>query len=68
VTGSARLDLYRRGGDSLQGRNRYLRLYPFSFKELNAGSDSTVFELLEFSGFPQSFLSKSAKDARVWSC
>src|SRR3989344_2890468 len=34
VTGSARLDHYRRGGDSLLGRYRYLRLHPFSVGEL----------------------------------
>jgi predicted AAA+ superfamily ATPase len=34
VTGSARLDLYRRGGDSLQGRYRHYRLHPFSLAEL----------------------------------
>ncbi|MDP2389429.1 MAG: AAA family ATPase, partial [Acidobacteriota bacterium] len=30
VTGSARLDVYRRGGDSLQGRYHHYRLHPFS--------------------------------------
>jgi uncharacterized protein len=30
VTGSARLDHYRKGGDSLMGRYRYLRLHPLS--------------------------------------
>ncbi len=35
VTGSARLDLYRRGGDSLQGRYHYWRLFPFSLLELS---------------------------------
>lgn len=30
VTGSARLDVYRRGGDSLQGRYHRDRLHPFS--------------------------------------
>src|SRR5262245_16077710 len=34
VTGSARLDLYRYGGDSLQGRYHLLRLHPFSAAEL----------------------------------
>jgi hypothetical protein len=28
VTGSARLDVYRRGGDSLQGRYHHYRLHP----------------------------------------
>lgn len=34
VTGSARLDTYRRGGDSLQGRYHHYRLHPFSVAEL----------------------------------
>ncbi len=34
VTGSARLDIYRRGGDSLLGRYHYLRLHPFSLAEV----------------------------------
>lgn len=34
VTGSARLDLYRKGGDSLLGRYHYYRLHPFSVAEL----------------------------------
>lgn len=35
VTGSSRLDVYRRGGDSLQGRYHYFRLHPFSLRELS---------------------------------
>jgi predicted AAA+ superfamily ATPase len=35
VTGSARLDYYRYGGDSLQGRYHTLRLHPFSAAELD---------------------------------
>src|SRR6185503_11013595 len=34
VTGSARLDFYRFGGDSLQGRYHLLRLHPLSAAEL----------------------------------
>lgn len=37
VTGSARLDLYRRGGESLMGRYAGYRLHPFSFGELARG-------------------------------
>lgn len=33
VTGSARLDVYRKGGDSLQGRYHHYRLHPFSYAE-----------------------------------
>ena len=33
VTGSARLNVYRRGGDSLVGRYHHFRLHPFSVRE-----------------------------------
>jgi hypothetical protein len=36
VTGSSRLDIYRRGGDSLQGRYHYYRLHPFTLREMSA--------------------------------
>jgi hypothetical protein len=36
VTGSARLEVYRRGGDSLQGRYHHYRLHPFSCAEILA--------------------------------
>jgi predicted AAA+ superfamily ATPase len=38
VTGSARLDIYRKGGDSLMGRYHYYRLHPFSVAEACAFS------------------------------
>lgn len=34
VTGSSRMDIFRRGGDSLLGRYHYYRLHPFSLREL----------------------------------
>lgn len=34
VTGSARMDVYRRGGDSLQGRYHHYRLHPFTLSEM----------------------------------
>ncbi|OFZ80842.1 MAG: hypothetical protein A2583_03145 [Bdellovibrionales bacterium RIFOXYD1_FULL_53_11] len=34
VTGSARLDVYQKGGDSLLGRYEYLRMHPLSLGEL----------------------------------
>lgn len=37
VTGSARLDLYRRGGDSLMGRYHAWRLHPFTLAEIADG-------------------------------
>ena len=50
VTGSARLDWYRRGGDSLQGRYFLYRLHPFTFSELLKEKTLTnLDELLEMS-------------------
>lgn len=34
ITGSARLDIYRKGGDSMLGRYHYYRLHPFTMAEL----------------------------------
>ncbi|MFH2008599.1 MAG: ATP-binding protein [bacterium] len=43
VTGSARLDVYRRGGDSLQGRYHHYRLHPLSVAEvISAGETSPL--------------------------
>ena len=48
VTGSSRLDVFRRGGDSLQGRYHYYRLHPFSIREFAFPEDA----LSEFSSEP----------------
>ena len=42
VTGSARLDVYRKGGDSLQGRYHHYRLHPFSLAEMENGGKEPV--------------------------
>lgn len=49
VTGSARLDLYRKGGDSLMGRYHYYRLHPFSVTEvLQIKNNLKIFKKLNF--------------------
>ena len=63
VTGSARLDLYRRGGDSLQGRYHHLRLHPLSLKEAGC----SLRDLMTLGPFPEPLLSGSALVARRWS-
>lgn len=63
VTGSARLDLYRRGGDSLQGRYHHLRLHPLSLKEAGC----SVADLMSLGPFPEPLLKGSAVAARRWS-
>lgn len=67
VTGSARLDLYRRGGDALTGRTHSYRLHPFSLKETDPQlSASCLQDLLEFGGFPEPFMAHSATHHRRW--
>lgn len=54
VTGSSRLDYYRRGGDSLLGRYHHYRLHPFSVAEIltetraQSAKIHTPFKELEF--------------------
>jgi predicted AAA+ superfamily ATPase len=66
VTGSARLDLYRYGGDSLQGRYHYLRLHPLSVAELGITTTDDLVSLCTLGGFPEPFLGGSATKARRW--
>ena len=67
VTGSARLDYYRRGGDSLQGRYHFYRLMPLSIAELAMVSAATLNALLTYGGFPEPFLLQSETETRRWS-
>ena len=67
ITGSARLDYYRKGGDSLQGRYHYYRLHPFSTTECNVRPDKALVEqLLRFGGFPEPFLKAEDRFHRRW--
>ena len=67
VTGSARLDYYRRGGDSLQGRYHFYRLMPITCAELAAPALSTIKDLLSYGGFPEPFLLQSEIQSKRWS-
>lgn len=67
VTGSARLDLYRRGGDSLQGRYHYFHLHPLSVAELKIKTDKEFKNLLELGGFPEPFFKGDFTQAKRWS-
>ncbi|MBI2335630.1 MAG: ATP-binding protein [Deltaproteobacteria bacterium] len=66
VTGSAKLDIYRFGGDSLQGRYYLLRMYPLSVAEL-ASTQETLNDLMTYGGFPEPFYSQNKIDAKRWS-
>lgn len=77
VTGSARLDVYRAGGDSLMGRYFAYRMHPLSLGELGRPAlleepidreprrpeRESLASLLRFGGFPEPFL---RQDVRFW--
>lgn len=67
VTGSARLDLYRYSGDSLQGRYHLLHLHPLSVAELGMKTREELRQLLNLGGFPEPFFGGSEVEARRWS-
>ena len=82
VTGSARLNIYRKGGDSLQGRYHYYTLHPFSLAEVenisnhlqpfeeiqfkNQNYSELVNTLLKYGGFPETFLAQDERVLRRW--
>ena len=68
ITGSARLDLYKRGGDSMFGRYHYWRLHPFTLSELpqKISVEEAFKRLMKVGGFPEPFLDASEQTARRW--
>ena len=82
ITGSARLDLYRKGGDSMLGRYHYYRLHPFTLSEvvgnksvppvleeipIHSQNDKELFSVLDkFGGFPEPFLKQNTRVLRRW--
>ena len=68
ITGSARLDTFRRGGESLAGRYFPMRLNPISVRELkdSVKPDESLALLNRLGGFPEPFLSASDTEAARW--
>ncbi len=72
VTGSAKLDTYRKVGDSLAGRYFQYRLYPMDLKEAlhfssSLGNEEEIFDRLwRCSGFPEPFLEGDDTFYRRW--
>lgn len=65
VTGSARMDVFRKGGESLAGRHFTYRLHPLTLGELAASGHSperALDTMLEVGAFPEPFL----KGSRTW--
>lgn len=68
VTGSARLEMYRKFGDSLAGRFFRHRLLPVSLAEASKTEEDlcTIDRLLTRGGFPEPLLSEDELDAKRW--
>ena len=80
VTGSARMDIYKRGGDSMMGRYFAYRVHPLSIGELGGidmdldkvfrqPQDVSIDELhslLKFSGYPEPFLRGTERFYNQW--
>lgn len=71
ITGSARLNTFRKVGDSLAGRHYYFRLHPFDLKEIFASkmkiSEQEAFtRLMNVGGYPEPFLSGDLGEYKRW--
>ena len=81
ATGSARMDVYKRGGDSMMGRYFPYRVHPFSVAELTDPSipdehrivrsptelpETEWGALYEFGGFPEPFYSRQGRFIKKW--
>jgi len=70
VTGSARMETFRQGGESLAGRYFAYRLHPFSVREWceqqNLSPANALDHLLERGGFPEPCLAANAVQADRW--
>lgn len=70
VTGSARMDIRKKMGDSLAGRHFSFRLHPFDLKEVvqHTQQDPTILfeQLWQCSGFPEPFLQGSHTYYERW--
>lgn len=79
VTGSSRLDIFKKGGDSLMGRYFLYHLHPVSVREVVQPGlaekeihppqpiDMQSFDsLLNFGGFPEPFLKANARFSNRW--
>ena len=79
ITGSARLDVYKKGGDSLMGRYFAYRMHPLSVAEccrtnnisceISPPSEINPIDfnaLINFGGFPKPFLQRNKKFSTRW--
>lgn len=80
VTGSARLDIFKKGGDSLMGRYFHLHMHPLTLREVSGQPmdseqlvqspqpiDTDDFaQLYQFGGFPEPFIKANSRFSLRW--
>jgi len=71
VNGSARLDTYKKVGDSLAGRYFQYRLHPLDVKEVcqiekKSNPDEVIDRILNYSGFPEPYLANNKRFYNLW--
>jgi predicted AAA+ superfamily ATPase len=66
VTGSAKLDVLRKGGDSLQGRYHFIRMHTLTVDELKTTSSNDFIDLFKLGGFPEPFFEGNSTTANRW--
>lgn len=70
VTGSAKLNTYRKMGDSLAGRYFHFRLHPIDLKEAKqywqGSADEAFHRIYHCSGFPEPFLHNNLEYYKRW--
>ncbi len=72
LTGSARLETFKKGGDSLLGRAFHWHLHPFCLTEIKMLSitktnlNDDLENLLKFGGFPEPFLKADLRFLNRW--
>lgn len=71
VTGSAKLDTYKKVGDSMAGRFFQYRLHPLDLKEIRTllqpeSLDAALTALMEIGGFPEPYLKGTKRFYNRW--
>jgi predicted AAA+ superfamily ATPase len=70
VTGSSKLDVFRKVGDSLAGRFFKYRMHPFDLKEVyqqfNTSPDELLETMLKVGNFPEPFIAGNDSFYRRW--
>jgi len=71
VTGSARIDSYKKVGDSLAGRYFHYRMHPLDVREVlqyapNLAPNEIVNKILEVGGFPEPYIDGTKQFYNLW--